>query len=88
METPIKKLIANFNANIEGIQNGILDSDEFSKYDKDIWKDKMKAIQDIVMTLEVEYLHLEKRDLLAAYDFGYQQIPNKTSEDFYKEMYS
>lgn len=87
METPIEKLIANFNANIEGIQN-ILDSDEFSKYDKERWLDKQKDIQDIVMTLEVEYLHIEKRDLLAAYDFGYQQIPNKTSEDFYKEMYS
>ena len=87
METPIEKLIANFNANIEGIQN-ILDSDEFSKYDKERWLDKQKSIQDIVMTLEVEYLHMEKRDLLAAYDFGYQQIPNKTSEDFYKEMYS
>ena len=87
METPIEKLIANFNANIEGIQN-VLDSDEFSKYDKERWLDKQKSIQDIVMTLEVEYLHIEKRDLLAAYDFGYQQIPNKTSEDFYKEMYS
>lgn len=87
METPIEKLIANFNANIEGIQN-ILDSDEFSKYDKERWLDKQKSIQDIVMTLEAEYLHMEKRDLLAAYDFGYQQIPNKTSEDFYKEMYS
>ncbi|TRX25545.1 hypothetical protein FNW25_08920 [Flavobacterium franklandianum] len=87
METPIEKLISNFNANIEGIQN-LLDSDEFSKYDKDRWRDKQKDIQDIVMTLEVEYLHIEKRDLLAAYDFGYQQIPNKTSEDFYKEMYS
>lgn len=87
METPIEKLIANFKANIEGIQN-ILDSDEFSKYDKERWLDKQKDIQDIVMTLEVEYLHIEKRDLLAAYDFGYQQIPNKTSEGFYKEMYS
>ncbi|MEY3501412.1 MAG: hypothetical protein RL308_3085 [Bacteroidota bacterium] len=87
MQTPIEKLIENFNANIEGIQN-VLDSDEFSKYDKERWLDKQKAIQDIVMTLEVEYLHIEKRDLLAAYDFGYQQIPNKTSEDFYKEMYS
>ena len=87
METPIEKLIANFNANIKGIQN-VLDSDEFSKYDKERWLGKQKDIQDIVMTLEVEYLHIEKRDLLAAYDFGYQQIPNKTSEDFYKEMYS
>ena len=81
MQTPIEKLIANFNANIEGIQN-VLDSDDFSKYDKDRWREKQKDIQDIIMTLEVEYLHIEKRYLLAAYDFGYQQIPNKTSEDF------
>lgn len=87
MQTPIERLIEFFNANIEGIQI-ILDSDEFSKYDKERWIHKQKTIKDIVMTLEVEYLHIEKRDLLAAYDFGYQKIPNKTSEDFYNEMYS
>ena len=43
MQTPIEKLIENFNANIEGIQN-VLDSDEFSKYDKERWHDKQKAI--------------------------------------------
>lgn len=87
METPIEKLIANFKINIEGIQN-VLDSDEFSKSDKERWLDKQKDMKSIVEMLEIEFLHIEKRDLLNAYDFGYQKIPNKTSEDFYKEMYS
>ena len=87
MTTLINELISYLKTRNEGIDN-VLGQINLTNYETDRYNGMYDMNLSIIQELETDYLHKEKERIMTAFDFGKNISYEKSSEEFYNEMYS
>lgn len=87
MKTLINELITYLKIRNEGIEK-VLGQSNLTNYETDRYNGMYDMNLSIIQELETDYLHKEKERIMTAFAFGKNISYEKSSEDFFNEMYS
>lgn len=87
MTTLINELITYLKIRNEGIEK-VLGKSNLTNCETDRYNGMYDMNLSIIQELEADYLHKEKERIMTAFDFGKNISYNKSSKEFFNEMYS
>lgn len=87
MKTLINELITYLKIRNEGIEK-VFRQSNLTNYETDRYNGMYDMNLSIIEELETDYLHKEKERIMTAFAFGKNISYEKSSEDFFNEMYS